>query len=491
MNYPAILDRLEAKTFGVGANPSMTYVPMLFALQVGATIAAAAKTIDIDFVKNGVDININSSNVEKIIPTIDASKEYINRFFSYINSLSKTAKYKYVDLFDTFCHEKSKSYKTYFADGLNAHRKNDKNADRLILVDEAASYWDKEEKVWKEPDGGYGTSKKRVALDENNAFLNELTRDVVAPVLVMNGTVFAWKQRKNDIVGIGSALGVGKGLAKFYLDTFLKRIKENYAIEDTSEPNTQVQIAEVSSTSDDIRVSLYCYLKKLYDKWVPMNNMSDWEMKRFFDSSLDSKGHNFHFIDSFYNKIGDKLLVNGQRVFQKINSSIAANDYNANMMNFLSDVYGENKCQLLCIQNFLDMSNKTNFEAVFKPIPFEEMGRPKPHPDFVVVYPYEPSSKANISNGEFKNDSFLLSNEEYTPKPIRTKKADDLKIPAFGVSYGKQYQSYFKNITVGMDNPIVTEQAMKATFAIIDPLKQGENKSYFTTRTRLVRRLFQ
>ena len=49
-------------------------------------------------------------------------------------------------------------------------------------------------------------------------------------------------------------------------------------------------------------------------------------------------------------------------------------------------------------------------------------------------------------------------------------------LPAFGVAYGKQYQSMFSNIDVGMESPMVTEQSLKAKM-VIAMQGAGEDKS--------------
>ena len=126
---------------------------------------------------------------------------------------------------------------------------------------------------------------------------------------------------------------------------------------------------------------------------------------------------------------------------------------------------------MMCLQNFLDFGKgEGSMEVMFKPIPYNEMPPPHKHPDFVVVYPYEPSKYLNVDNGEFNNDSFMLNDEFDTPMAVKSRGANEdeyYKIPAFGVSYGKQYQSYFKKVSVGMANPIATQQVIQAKHAIL------------------------
>ena len=124
-------------------------------------------------------------------------------------------------------------------------------------------------------------------------------------------------------------------------------------------------------------------------------------------------------------------------------------------------------------------------EDLFHPIPYMKMGTPKKHPDFVVVYTYAASKNLNVSNSEFNDDGFMLNDELETPLAIRSRGSSDdessepstyYKIPAFGVSYGRQYQSYFKDVRVDMQNPIMTQQAIIAKHSILGASRNEQSK---------------
>ena len=83
-------------------------------------------------------------------------------------------------------------------------------------------------------------------------------------------------------------------------------------------------------------------------------------------------------------------------------------------------------------------------DAMFRPIPYLAMPKPKVHPDFVVMYAYKPSDRLAIANGEYQDDSFMLdgTDDENLPLPLRSTNASyetPYKLPAFGVTYGMQY----------------------------------------------------
>jgi hypothetical protein len=63
----------------------------------------------------------------------------------------------------------------------------------------------------------------------------------------------------------------------------------------------------------------------------------------------------------------------------------------------------------------------------------------------------------------------MLNDEFETPLPIKSRGDEKkfYKIPAFGVSYGRQYQNYFKSVNVNMAHPVMTEQAIIAKHNIL------------------------
>ena len=161
------------------------------------------------------------------------------------------------------------------------------------------------------------------------------------------------------------------------------------------------------------------------------------------------------------------------------------------LLSFISKAYASNRLAFHCVQNFMDLKNEKEeekFHKMFKAIPYNEIDFKNInfHPAFLLMYTYEQSSKLDIKdkNAQYKNDSFNLDDKDDLPPQITSKRIDNTngdvingyKIPAFGVTYGKQYQHYFKNIDISTDNPIVTEEAIKAQFMIASMnSKQGEN----------------
>ena len=284
----------------------------------------------------------------------------------------------------------------------------------------------------------------------------------LAPCTFMKNTKFFYKDSPSKI-------NIDEDNLKTFFDSFLSKIGEG--AEETVTDNSISQ-ADATKTSEDIKIGVYRYCKLLYDKWIggtkedEFNKM--WTVHSLFDESKEDKY--FHFIDSYYNKIGQYILINVGDFCEQVKSCYQSDQYS--LLSFLSSVYAKNKFNLLCVQNFMDMQELENMKKMFDCVPYTSGWNVRKHPNFIVQYPYEPSSHLDYDDS-YTNDGFMInepqSSKNKWPEALKSRLADaddDYKIPAFGVSYGKMYQSYFKDIDVSMDNPKVTEQSIKAQFAI-------------------------
>ena len=320
----------------------------------------------------------------------------------------------------------------------------------------------------------------RILLNPNSPFIQSLTNQMMLPLLLVSGNV-------NHIVVNGRNAIPAKyynaknGTYKKYLDGFIDELNRLMRVDYTvDEGGNMVRRAkEATNTSDEMRMELYRYIKNVYDKWIPSSKENDWNYENFFKQ--DGSDYQFYFIDSYYNKIGDKLLLNPQKLYEKIEVLLGYSDIKSNLLSFLSYVYTDNRCMFKCIQNFIDLSSRKGMEDMFKPLPYSTAFNPKNirnGQDFVVCYTYEPSKHLDIKGAEYADDSFMLNDEKSSPMSIRSRGAsgDFYAIPAFGVTYGKQYQSFFKKVQVSTRGAIQTEQSIMAKFSILEG-KSGKNKN--------------
>lgn len=293
---------------------------------------------------------------------------------------------------------------------------------------------------------------------ETSEIINRCTSLILKPSMLIKGI------RNN-----GNVISVGEGAAKSYFNAFLNRLKELYKdikIDDTTNNTSQ---AAITDCDENIKITLYKYCKNIYDRWFGGFNFSAWTVDKFFKE-------NFYFIDTYYNKIGDEIIINLKDLCDRLLYSQSQDGYA--MLSLIGDVLSKNGFAFYCVQNFADLSDRQKLMDMFKPIPYIEMGDAKKQPDFVCMYSNEPSSHLNIENSEYEDDSFMLNDSLSFPEPIKGKTTENgYSIPAFGVTQGKQYQSYFYKVEVGMESPMVTEQSLKAMYLIAgeNDDKAGEN----------------
>ena len=295
------------------------------------------------------------------------------------------------------------------------------------------------------------------------ASLSELKREWTRMCYLCFPTTYNYNRRQ----GLKN-VEVSNGDMKAYLDAFIKELKNSL-----TKANTII-VDGSNNDPDDFKVGVYNYIKLLYDKWIASDlNNPNYTMEEMFYSDNPY----FQFIDSMYNRVGNSIYLNLQSFANKLVACQTQNGYT--LLSLLGDVYSENKFVLLCIQNFMDLSNSQSMKDIFKPVPYMEANGDASHPNFVVLYSYEASAHLDVEGGDYPDDSFYLNDSATWPKMITQKQPGDLKIPAFGVSYGSMYQSYFKNVQVDMNSPMVTEQSMKAKFLVA-----GANAGDDNTGTR-------
>lgn len=260
-----------------------------------------------------------------------------------------------------------------------------------------------------------------------------------------------------------------------YFSSFVETLKKNYEKEINKQMygDTKENIIN-SDNNDDVRIALYKYCKSVYDKWLCGTPFERWREDWFFDE-------HFYFIDSFYNKLGDICYINAKNFVETLVYPRMEQQYS--LLSFISNIAAQNNFLFLYTNKFVDLLQQGNMDKMFLPLAYEDIEKEdiNIHPDFVFMYAGEPSRTLDCGdNAEFKDDSFMLNGAALPVAVTRTRigTSEDnnwFKIPAFGVSYGKMYQSYFTDIDVSSDSPITTEQAIKAKFAIAGSTQEAEN----------------
>lgn len=300
----------------------------------------------------------------------------------------------------------------------------------------------------------------RLYLREDSPNVQKLTELLLKPIvlvkLVTNDDYI--KENQNC-----SHLQIQNGAMEKYINGFLTVLKTNFSgdyQQIANKSNNEVQAID-AQVNDNAKIGVYKYLKNIWDKWFSGTKLDDWKIERIFKE-------NWHFIDCYYNNIGNCIDLNPFQFATDIKTGLYTEGYG--LINFISATLAHNRFSFHCVQNFFDMNESGNVDTfckLFEPIPYNKIAWENLNflPHFVALYTYEPSSKLPNPNNPYEDDGFNL--DEDLPIHITSKNlSQGYRIPAFGVSYGKQYQSYFKDIQVSMDAPMVTEAAIKANLSI-------------------------
>jgi hypothetical protein len=137
------------------------------------------------------------------------------------------------------------------------------------------------------------------------------------------------------------------------------------------------------------------------------------------------------------------------------------------------------------------MANPEYVSEMFSPMPFDEINikEMETETQYVFLYPEEPSKTLKLPNDlrnaddryKFEDDSFMFVTESGLPNddgriPNTFFNDEQSRVPVIGVTFAKQNQSFFKNISVSMDNPKTTEVAINNTFLMANKYDGGNNQ---------------
>jgi hypothetical protein len=433
-----------------------SYAPKLLYLQIGAAIAMGGNEMNVRYL--GDNYHFDDLRIPKKL--LEGLKNRQTPLLSFVR-FSVLLRY-FTDWVDKNYSKISELYVDGAAKIVNNNKVTDIDVTKIknknyasIFIAPIATNEEEEKYVSKQ-------SMCRVLLNPKAETVKWLSNELLSTVCFMRLTVD--NDNGDNIVDYR----VEKGVAIKFLDGFLSELSG--LINGTREPPEGMQLALMpQKATESMKIEIYRQLKVVYDKWVCSTKESDWNHLKFFEEGEDYDnpvGNSFFFIDSFYNKM-NHALMNPYIIAQKVDLSLTTVDVRVMLANFLSEVYGMHNFMMKCVNNFRMLTKY--MDDLFLTHPFNRMPPEKVLPDFVLIYAYEASKYADIPNGEYANDGFMLNDEADTPLPItsRSDKNTYFKIPAFGVSYGRQYQHFFKTVNVDMSQPVATEQATVSKYAIL------------------------
>ena len=271
--------------------------------------------------------------------------------------------------------------------------------------------------------------------------------------------------------------------------------------------NTESRVIEVETNfefNEDSKNSIYYTLKNLYDRWLSMETEESFRLYSVEEEAACKRRRlmgetriatdrseflNFAYVDSFFNDISKKFLINPGKLFNLIGEQFDG-EKSYNILEFIGRICQDNKLLFRCLPVYSNVYNADTFSEIFTPHSLYDgtsrTGR-RIGNTYLIMYTYEPSHLLDLEQDKsdgvnYGNDSFDIADSlgDITQESLEVmkKKNDDnggnnYSICAFGVTAAKQNQSYFTKINVGMDNPRVTDYAIMNKFQLANLGRKG------------------
>lgn len=282
----------------------------------------------------------------------------------------------------------------------------------------------------------------------------------------------------------------GKNYLKAFLESFINQAKAS----ETASETQATQVDDLSCISADNKLATYNSLKLLYDKWLAgykydkfklptPNERREMVKKRFAgigEGEDDNEFNNFLFVDSFYNDISNDFYVDLSTVYNAIKDQTSSQN-NSSLLEFITQITQENKLLFLALPVFNNFYDGESLCNMFVPhnvySPAYSKGR-SVGSTYLIMYTHEVSHQLEeTEEGQYESDGLNLNDD--SPLNIFGTTEDgeneNFLVPSFAVTFARQNQQYFKNISVNMDNPRVTDYSIANVFQLANVGKDGSS----------------
>ncbi len=288
---------------------------------------------------------------------------------------------------------------------------------------------------------------------------------------------------KNPVVSYD---GLKKSMTAF-IEELVKRTKPEQVVE---EHKDEVVVTDDRYGSEDFLISVYDMLRVLYNKWLCSNSKDIWYFNAMGtdEEMANSDFGKFKYMDNFYHNIGDKLIVGldsvvsllKENTIEKVNSVSSEPVSNSNSIyRYLAAICERNQMVFLALPSMYGLTFDETGDSIkdmFRPIPFNEgKSMNNKSSTYVALYAYKLSEHLDIKSESgqygFKNDGCNIADSKGNilapvPAPFADGNENSMLVPAFGVTFAKQNQSYFKNIQLNMNDHQQTEASLRTMFNI-------------------------
>lgn len=261
--------------------------------------------------------------------------------------------------------------------------------------------------------------------------------------------------------------------------------------EDAKEYKVNATVTDDPFKSKDLKLSTYLTLKNIYDRWLCSTPETRWRLSdcqdpdlSYEDSYRASDFDNFFFIDTFYHNIGHRLIVDSTDISDLISSSLPDGGItgdggkitfsNHTVYEYMYEITTHCGGNLLALPMMFGIKDNASLEKMFRCIPYTSKVNRNASTTYVFLYGYKLSEQL-ATGAEKADDSFLVSEPDLLPSSLNDN--DGNMITAFGVTYAKQNQSYFKNISFSSDKYGMTDRALAKTMEIAANRSKGPRET--------------
>lgn len=251
--------------------------------------------------------------------------------------------------------------------------------------------------------------------------------------------------------------------------------------------------------------SCYYTLKSIYDKWIPTYSVDRFKLNSYVDDNkiittgeVPKGAHineynSFCFKDSMNRNIGSKFLISPKKLYDAINTHYQKGE-NASVIEFITKIAYDNKLMFFALPVRTEFYTALTMKEIFTPHTiYDSNGSGFTSRDYmntyVLMYTYESSKNLNVN--EYENSVGMTDdageiadiNGKVIPENFYgnlSNSGDSYNIPAFGVTFAKQNQSYFKNITLSMEGSRTTDYSIKNILSLAQNETSGDIKQPIT-----------
>ena len=314
--------------------------------------------------------------------------------------------------------------------------------------------------------GLYGTKYYTYTIEYTEEFKRELN-EILSETVTLFNLHGVYRAYSNNDTTLDTIVGTTAAI-------FATTLKELYGT--MNETKYRIEQQKSNYASMDKKIAIYMTMKELYDRW----KFGTWRPN---GSGTQNGGQdlmvglkNFVFLDSQYDNIKYKHYVNFDS-FANLIRNIVDNAKEMSVYSFLYEICKAANMTLhaLPINVYDYLGDNTNkIREMFTTYPYMACEDNAMQTTYIAMYSHKPSEHLNIvdSYSSYEDDGLDFTSNETV---INSEKP----LPVFGVTYGLQKQRFFKNISVGSDNPKTTAHSLMSELLISKQATSGSQSLGF------------